>query len=148
VLDALPAPQPIEYLGLFLQTIGQNDQRNRLSHGFLRRVAVHPLRTFVPAGDHAVKILADDGIVGRLHDRAQSGPRVVSAAVGLPQRHNRPGKKHEPQHPVDLRRMGNRPGMPRRQKANHTPNNPRIVVMIDGHNPQYHAANTTANHTV
>ena len=42
--------------------------RQWFADDLLGGVAVEPLRTLVPTDDDAVEVLADDGIVGRLHD--------------------------------------------------------------------------------
>ena len=47
---------------------GRDEDRQWFADDLLGGVAVKPLRTFVPADDDAVEGLADDGVVGGLHD--------------------------------------------------------------------------------
>jgi hypothetical protein len=48
---------------LFRKALVGNDQRDRPADGLVGRVAEHPLRGLVPAGDDPVEILADDRVV-------------------------------------------------------------------------------------
>ena len=41
-----------------------NQDRHRFADDFLRRIAKNPLRPLVPAGDDAIEVFADDGVVG------------------------------------------------------------------------------------
>jgi hypothetical protein len=55
--------EPPENFRLFLLAVRRNQHRNGLADGFLGRVAEQTLRAFVPTGDNAVEVYADDGVV-------------------------------------------------------------------------------------
>ena len=57
--------------GLFLNTVRRNQHRDRLADRFPSRIAEQALGAPVPAGDDAVQILADDGVVRGIDNRAQ-----------------------------------------------------------------------------
>ena len=42
-----------------------------LPDGFFSSVAKYPFRTLIPTGDDAIKVLADNGIIGRGDNRSQ-----------------------------------------------------------------------------
>ena len=54
--------------GRFSLAVRGNEQCDRLADGLRGRVAEETLRTFVPAGDEAVKVLADDRVFRRLNN--------------------------------------------------------------------------------
>ena len=56
---------------LILQLRG-NQHANGLSDGLVCGVSEHSFRGSIPRHDRAVQVLADDGIVGRLHDGGES----------------------------------------------------------------------------
>ena len=68
MLDALTGSQSLQNLPLFTVQLRGNNDRNRLSNDFCFRISKNTLRASVPTGDHSVKILGDDPIVGRLHN--------------------------------------------------------------------------------
>ena len=83
MLRALAAFDAVENRVLFaLMTFG-NDQPNRLPHGLLCRIAEYSLRSGIPRRDDTIQVFADDGIIGRFHDRGEA--RTVAFRV-LPRR--------------------------------------------------------------
>ena len=56
---------------LFVKALVRNEDGNGLPDDFLRRVAEEPFRRLVPARDHPVEVLADDGVVRGGNDRCQ-----------------------------------------------------------------------------
>src|SRR5262249_47918684 len=89
VFDALPAPNAVEDLGLFiLATIG-DEQRDRFADHLLGGVAKQLLGSAVPAGDDAVEVFADNGVVRVLDDRGEQparlfAPQMLDAKPELP----------------------------------------------------------------
>ena len=71
VVDAFAAAQPRHDGRQFVRAVRRDDQRDRLADRLGRRVAIEALGGPVPAGDRALEGLADDGVVGGLHDRRQ-----------------------------------------------------------------------------
>ena len=71
VIDPLPRLERGDDVVLLREAIRRNDQRDVAPDGLRRRVAEHPLGGVIPALDGPVQRLADDGVVGRLHDRRQ-----------------------------------------------------------------------------
>src|SRR5215475_1011856 len=71
VIDTLTSPDAREHPILFGSPIGGNDQRDVSSDRFLGRPSKGSLRRWIPGCDDAVAGLADDDVVGRLHDRGQ-----------------------------------------------------------------------------
>src|SRR5690349_429734 len=94
--------QAREDLALFLVPVFRNHDQDRFTDRFRGRVAVKTLRPSVPAGDAAVEILADDGVIRGIEDGAEQEPRffgfpapadvprnakLSQRAVGAAQRH-------------------------------------------------------------
>ena len=75
VIDTLTSPDAREHPILFGSPIGGNDQRDVSSDRFLGRPSKNSLRRRIPGRDDAVEGLADDDVVGGLHDRGQSPRR-------------------------------------------------------------------------
>ena len=71
VIDPLPGLEGGDDLVLLREAIRRNDQRDVAPDSLRRRVAEHPLGGVIPALDGPIQRLADDGVVGRLHDRRQ-----------------------------------------------------------------------------
>lgn len=74
VIDALSSPESRDNLDFFLAAIERDNQRDRPSHRFGRRVAEHSFRGLIPTRDGAIEILADDCVVGGVDDRGQQAP--------------------------------------------------------------------------
>ena len=73
-------PELFENPCLFIVAIGWNDQCHVLADRFLGRITEQALRTLIPAGDDAVEIFADDGVVGAIHN----GSQQAGVSLGLP----------------------------------------------------------------
>jgi hypothetical protein len=58
-----------------------NQHRDRLADGLLLEIAEQPLRALVPGADHAVEVLADDGVVGRFDDRGKAMRHLLGALL-------------------------------------------------------------------
>src|SRR5204863_4119141 len=74
MVDALTAPNAVEYGGLLVVALGRYENGHGLANDLFALVAEEPLRRAVPAGDDAIEILADDRIVGGLHYGGQPLP--------------------------------------------------------------------------
>ena len=48
-----------------------NDQGDVSPNGFFRGIAIYAFRTLIPARDDAIKVLADNGIIGGGYNRSQ-----------------------------------------------------------------------------
>ena len=74
VLHALAPPNGREDGLQVVEALGRHETRDVLSDHLARRPAEEPLRRRVPARDDAVQGLRGDGVIRRLHERAQ--PRL------------------------------------------------------------------------
>src|SRR3989441_1769246 len=83
MLHALAASNAVENRVLFVLMTFWNDHTNGLAHGLTFRVAEHSLRGGIPRRDDAIEVFADDGIIGRFHNRREA--RTVPFRV-LPRR--------------------------------------------------------------
>ena len=72
-VHALAARDLLQDQGLFPQALCRKQAQHRLAQHLLGRIAKNPRGCGVPAGDHAVQCLAQDGIVGRFDDRREQG---------------------------------------------------------------------------
>jgi hypothetical protein len=72
MLDSFTGPDLAQNLGLVSMQFRRDNQRHWLANDFFRSVAKQPLRTFVPAGDDSVQVLAGDCIFRRFDDRRQT----------------------------------------------------------------------------
>ena len=77
MLDGKPGANPAEDEILFRQPGGWNDRGNRPADDLLGGVAEQALRRRVPRRHDAIEIFADDGVVGRLHDRGEAQLREL-----------------------------------------------------------------------
>jgi hypothetical protein len=68
MLDALPGAQTAEDLAFLILELRRDDDGNRLSDGFVGGKSENAFCSGVPAGDDAVEVFGDDGVVGRLDD--------------------------------------------------------------------------------
>ena len=71
MIDALPANQPFENIGNFIDTLGWRQHRDMLSNNLIRRVSKDPLGAVIPALNDAVQILTEDGVIGGFNNRGQ-----------------------------------------------------------------------------
>ena len=62
-----------------MSAVGRNNERDVASDGFFGGVAKQSFRSFIPTGNDAVEILADDPVVRGIHDRGQ----VLEAILGF-----------------------------------------------------------------
>ena len=75
--------EPRENFRFFLLALRRNKHRNGPADGFLGRVAEQALSAFVPTGDNAVKVFADDGVVRGIDNRSQrSGDDIGVLPLG------------------------------------------------------------------
>jgi hypothetical protein len=79
VLDLLSPPDALENLQLLILPVRWNENRDRFADYFFRRISEYPLRALVPAGDNAVEVLADDGVVGGFDDRDEPMSGLLGA---------------------------------------------------------------------
>ena len=81
VLDARAGPDALQDLRFFaLEMIG-NDRGDRLADHFFGGISEQSLGARIPADDHAVEVLADDGVVGQFHDAGELPARLFAAAL-------------------------------------------------------------------
>src|SRR5580698_5186880 len=71
MVDALPAPDSVQNLGFFGVAFWRDDEGDVLTDGFFSVVAKDSFRTFIPARDDTIEVLADDGVVGGGYDGSQ-----------------------------------------------------------------------------
>ena len=90
VLDPFPASNSLHDAGQLIRPVVRENRRNGSSDHLLGGVAECPLGAAVPAGDHAVQILAEDGIVRGLDNRSQQ----TAGFVGAPARGDVPEHQH------------------------------------------------------
>ena len=109
VIDALAAADACEDFVLLVQPILRDDDRDGLSHCFMRGVPEHPLRCPIPRLDDTVEILADDRVVGGVDDRAQSVLLAFENRLGADVTSNL-GGSDDPIVLVSNRRDGQRDG--------------------------------------
>jgi hypothetical protein len=64
MVNALAAANASEDCGFFIEPFRWNEDGDRLADDFFGRVAKQPPRAVVPAGDDAVQVLCQDGILG------------------------------------------------------------------------------------
>src|SRR6266404_2770525 len=71
MVDSLASLESLKNLCFLVPAVGRNDERNVPADRLLCGVPEHSPRTFIPAGDDAIQILADDRVVRGIHDRSQ-----------------------------------------------------------------------------
>src|ERR1700730_18208425 len=79
VVDALATPDSRHDRFFLFLLIGRNQTRNRLADDFLSQIAKNALRAGVPAGDDAIEVLADDGVVARFDDSGEPQRGLLTA---------------------------------------------------------------------
>src|SRR5437867_4256380 len=79
MLHTLAAFDAVENHVLFVLMTFWNHQANRATHGLMCGIAEYSLRSGIPRRDDTVQVFADDGIIGRFHDRRES--RTVAFRV-------------------------------------------------------------------
>src|SRR5712692_4412983 len=83
MLDPFPALDPLKNPRNFIGTLRWDQDGNRAALDLFGRIAKNPLGTLVPAQDDAVQCHANDGVIGGLHNRRQSGsccPNLLALA--------------------------------------------------------------------
>ena len=81
MLDALAAADPLEHQPLVVLVGGRDEPHDRRPDHLVGGVAEHVLGAFVPGGDDAVEVLADDRVGGGVDDRGEA----VRLDLGVPQ---------------------------------------------------------------
>src|SRR5215831_9882829 len=79
MVRAFATLEPPENFSLFLLAVGKNEHRNGPADGFLGGVAEQALRAFVPTGDNALEVYADDGVVRGIDNRSQCTDSSIGA---------------------------------------------------------------------
>ncbi len=72
MLDVLSVTDTLQYLRDFVLVIVGRQQRDRPADYLFSRVAVNMFRAFVPVGNDAVQILADDRVLGGIDDQGEA----------------------------------------------------------------------------
>src|SRR5690348_3168622 len=80
MVDTLSPPDARQDHALFILPIVRDEDRNGLANYLRGRVAEHTLRTPIPTCDHAIEVLADNGIVARFDDRCQRTQPLFTVA--------------------------------------------------------------------
>ena len=93
---------------LFGMTFGRYQFEYRLADHLLGRIAEYLFGSGIPARDHAVQVLADDGIFGRSHDGCQTG-RIARRCrppphFGSQHTHTQPRQQQQQQLPARRQR--------------------------------------------
>src|SRR5687767_3633023 len=83
MVNSLAQFDPLEYFGHLVLAVRGHENGDRLSYHLRRGIAVDTLGGGVPARNSAIKPLADDGVVARLHDRRQLVERIHHVARTL-----------------------------------------------------------------
>jgi hypothetical protein len=71
VINPLASSDARQDFAFLAPQLGRDQQRDRLADHLGRRIAEDAFGAFIPGGDDAVEVLADDGIVGGLDDRGE-----------------------------------------------------------------------------
>src|SRR5580700_191148 len=71
MVNALPTSQTGDDVCLFSFAFRRDDKGDVLPDGFFRGVSEYSFRTVIPTRYDAVKVLADNGIIGRGHNGSQ-----------------------------------------------------------------------------
>src|SRR5579872_1288618 len=71
MIDSFTSFQSFKNLRFLIPTIFGNDQGDVPAHSFLAGVTEQPLRALIPTGDDAVQSLADNGVVGGIHNSSE-----------------------------------------------------------------------------
>src|SRR5262249_52990223 len=87
VVDSFAPDERREDRSLFRQSLLRQQHRDRSSDGLFRGIAEDALSASIPARDDPREVLADDGIVRRLHDRREHLARPDRIAEGCSRRH-------------------------------------------------------------
>jgi hypothetical protein len=76
MVHTLAPQQPRDNLSLLVMQLGRNEGVYRFADDLGTVITENATGTAVPAADHAVERLADDSVIGRLHDRSEPGLRI------------------------------------------------------------------------
>jgi len=95
VVNSLAAVNLLEDCRLFIETVAWNDDRDRHADRLLGAKAEKPLRAIVPAEDHAVEILRQDGVIGGFDNGLVVLRRANATAAG-----RTPSKRRSRRRPV------------------------------------------------
>jgi hypothetical protein len=68
VFNPLTAPNPLDDLRNFISTSRYSQRSHRLAYNLFGGVAENSFSSAVPGENDAVQVLADDGVVGGLHN--------------------------------------------------------------------------------
>ena len=75
MLNPLARANPAQDHRLLRMQLLRHQRQNRRPQNLLLAIPKRPLRRLVPARDHPIQILAQNRIIGRLHNRRQPRPR-------------------------------------------------------------------------
>ncbi len=98
MVDPLPGLEACDDLVFLVDAVGRDDERDMAAHRLLRGVAEDPLGGGVPALDHSVESLADDGVVRGLDDgreQASGAQAAGSVLLQMPPCRDVPKDDHE-----------------------------------------------------
>src|SRR5215813_6576692 len=79
MVHAFATLEPRQNFSFFLLAVRRNEHRNGPADGFLGRVAEQALRAFVPTGDNAVEVYADNCVVRGIDNRSQCTDSSIGA---------------------------------------------------------------------
>ena len=78
MVDPLPRTEAFQNSRFFIESILGDQAMHRLSDHFLCRVSEKALRPLIPTHDAAIEVFGNDGVIGRLHDRSQTGQEEIN----------------------------------------------------------------------
>src|SRR6202012_3865592 len=81
VVHALAALDAGNNFRLFTATVGGDDKSDVLADGFVGCIAKQPFRAFVPTGDDTIQILADNRVIGRIHNGSEQASGAFSSVA-------------------------------------------------------------------
>ena len=73
MLDAAATADALDHVRFFVQTVGRHHDGDRLADGLVGGVPINLLGALVPALNHAIEILGNDGVFAGFHDGPQLG---------------------------------------------------------------------------
>src|ERR1041385_797474 len=76
-MEFLAAMDPRQNLALFIDPVRGNQHGHGLADSFTGRVSEQSFGALVPTGNNSGEVFADDGVLGRIYNRAQEARRVL-----------------------------------------------------------------------
>src|SRR5437762_2031487 len=77
MLNTLSASQSRNNISFLREAIRRNNERDVTANSFFCRIPKYSLCAFVPTRDHAIKVLAHNGIVRGTNNRGEEATRLL-----------------------------------------------------------------------